>query len=162
MTIRPVMRILYGPPGTGKTWLAAREAVGAVAPEQYAEWRAGKLGDLDLLAEHQRLVMEGRIKWVTFHPSYSYEDFVEGFRPVRAANGETISFEVREGPFRQICRIAGGSAWTFVKGEQIGRYKVVRVEPGGVWLEAPNDRKDAVTPIQLHHVGFDLIRYLVL
>jgi 5-methylcytosine-specific restriction enzyme B len=27
---------------------------------------------------HEQLVEEGRIVWVTFHPSYSYEDFVEG------------------------------------------------------------------------------------
>ena len=50
--------IFYGPPGTGKTWTA----------EKFAECRSQK--------------KKCEIKMVTFHASYSYEDFVEGFRPV--------------------------------------------------------------------------------
>jgi 5-methylcytosine-specific restriction protein B len=50
--------ILQGPPGTGKTFLARRLA-----------WL--ELGATDA----------SRIELVQFHPSYSYEDFVQGFRP---------------------------------------------------------------------------------
>ncbi len=50
--------ILYGPPGTGKTFLARRLA-----------WL--ELGSTDMT----------RVELVQFHPSYSYEDFVQGFRP---------------------------------------------------------------------------------
>ncbi|GAB3299868.1 AAA family ATPase [Hymenobacter tenuis] len=50
--------ILQGPPGTGKTFLARRLA-----------WLA--LGATDA----------SRVELVQFHPSYSYEDFVQGFRP---------------------------------------------------------------------------------
>ena len=54
--------ILGGPPGTGKTFAAQKIA------EYFAED-----------GEH--------IKLVQFHPSYGYEDFVEGLRPVALPNG---------------------------------------------------------------------------
>ncbi len=47
----------------------------------------------------------GPLTWVTFHPSYSYEDFVEGFRPVESGgNGLVLSLE--DGLFKRICREA--------------------------------------------------------
>ncbi|RLI82535.1 hypothetical protein DRP07_05000, partial [Archaeoglobales archaeon] len=42
--------------------------------------------------------------WVTFHQSYSYEEFVEGLRP-RTEDGN-IRYEVEEGIFKRICRDA--------------------------------------------------------
>lgn len=146
------MRILYGPPGTGKTWLAAREAVGVVVPQEYAKWKAGEISDKDLLVLHHQLVLVGHIKWVTFHPSYSYEDFVEGFRPVRAPSGETISFEVRKGPFRDICDIASGRPSSF--GPPVGSeitaiggsktYQVVGANDQGWFLRVRPNRTDQV------------------
>jgi 5-methylcytosine-specific restriction protein B len=43
---------------------------------------------------------------LTFHPSYSYEDFIEGFRPTpsSAATGLTLSLE--SGVFKRVCREA--------------------------------------------------------
>lgn len=67
--------VLYGPPGTGKTYLARR------------------------IAEH--LVGAERTRLVQFHPSYTYEDFFEGYRPT--GNAETgVSLELRHGPLRQL------------------------------------------------------------
>ena len=68
--------IFYGPPGTGKTYVAK-----AIAAE-YA--RAG-----------------GGFEIVQFHPSYSYEDFVEGFRPTLSDGGQP-GFELTQGPLRRI------------------------------------------------------------
>ena len=42
-----------------------------------------------------------RFKFITFHQSYAYEDFVEGIRP--KAKGGDLSYKVRRGPLRQIC-----------------------------------------------------------
>jgi MoxR-like ATPase len=68
--------VFYGPPGTGKTLVA------------------------QALAEH--LTTEGG-GWelAQFHPSYSYEDFMEGYRPTASADG-SVSYELRPGPLRRI------------------------------------------------------------
>ena len=71
--------ILQGPPGTGKTYVAKR----------LAEW----------CREHG-----GGFQIVQFHPSYSYEDFVEGFRPT--LTGGQAGFELRKGPLRCIAEQA--------------------------------------------------------
>lgn len=75
--------ILYGPPGTGKTWLA----------KKFVE---EDLKELDLEIDRQ--------KFVTFHPSYSYEEFVEGIRP-KTENGNIV-YKVEDGIFKRICREA--------------------------------------------------------
>jgi MoxR-like ATPase len=67
--------VFYGPPGTGKTHFA----------------RA--------LAEHLA-AGGGAVETVQFHPSYSYEDFVEGYRP-RSDAGQLV-YEVVDGPLKRI------------------------------------------------------------
>ncbi|HUY54151.1 MAG TPA: AAA family ATPase [Candidatus Nanopelagicaceae bacterium] len=70
--------ILYGPPGTGKTYLA------------------------QALAEYLAKSTDGEYRLVQFHPSYSYEDFFEGFRPTPGDHSGTISFELVPGPFKML------------------------------------------------------------
>ncbi|MGY1690368.1 McrB family protein [Geodermatophilus sp. SYSU D01105] len=76
--------IFYGPPGTGKTYLAERLA-------RY-------------LADAERGESE-RVRLVQFHPSTSYEDFVEGFRPA-GGNGGQISFQLTPGPLSRVAAAA--------------------------------------------------------
>ena len=76
--------IFYGPPGTGKTYVAK-----AIAAE-YA--RAG-----------------GGAEIVQFHPSYSYEDFVEGFRPTLTDDGQA-GFKLVAGPLKRIATVAAEKA----------------------------------------------------
>lgn len=131
------MKVFAGPPGTGKTWRAAREAVRILRPGTAP-------GDVQRV--HEELVDEGRIIWVTFHPSYSYEDFVEGFRPEETPAGN-VAYSIVPGPFLRACRTASAavSANRFHVGQELGRYRVTHVEAGGLVLATiANNRKDAI------------------
>lgn len=94
-TAIPLNQILYGPPGTGKTFHTIEAAVNAAEPNFQANSRG------ELKAKYDELVAEKRIRFVTFHQSYGYEEFVEGLR----ANSDegVISYDVEPGIFRQIC-----------------------------------------------------------
>ncbi|MEU7616498.1 AAA family ATPase [Micromonospora rifamycinica] len=69
--------VLYGPPGTGKTYLA----------QALAQFLTGQA--------------DGAHRLVQFHPSYSYEDFFEGFRP-RATTDGGLGFALEPGPLKQL------------------------------------------------------------
>jgi 5-methylcytosine-specific restriction enzyme B len=144
------MRIFAGPPGTGKTYSAAREAVRILRPNT---------SPADIQRVHQELVEQGLIVWVTFHPSYSYEDFVEGYRPTETPEGN-VTYAIVPGPFLQVCATASMPVGPsrFHVGQQVGRYTVEHVEPGGLVLSAPVKREDAVTEAGRQFVDFWTLR----
>lgn len=94
----PLNQIFFGPPGTGKTFVTIEAAVKAADPGFVWEDRD------DLKAHYDRLVNAGRIRFVTFHQSYSYEDFVEGLS-ASATDGK-ISYEKKLGVFRKLVNAA--------------------------------------------------------
>ncbi len=47
----------------------------------------------------------GQLTRVTFHPSYTYEDFIEGFRPDSGGAGG-LSLALEDGVFKRVCRVA--------------------------------------------------------
>ena len=67
-------RILYGPPGTGKTFALQGEIAG----------------------------FPGRCAFITFHQSYSYEEFIEGIRPVMGGGEGGIAYRIEDGIFKEI------------------------------------------------------------
>lgn len=100
----PRNQILYGVPGTGKTFLTAAYAV-AICDNQPLNKTPDK-------KRYKQLCDDGRIKFVTFHQSYSYEDFIEGIKPT-LTNGN-ISYEVKAGVFKKFCDDARNKNWNFV------------------------------------------------
>ncbi len=101
--LSPLNQILYGPPGTGKTFHAIEAAVKAAEPS--FGWDSRE----ELKAEYDRLVSEKRIRFVTFHQSYGYEEFVEGLRTVSNQDNQ-IEYQIQSGIFKQICQDATASA----------------------------------------------------
>lgn len=101
--------ILYGPPGTGKTYTARRVAVWWLLTREGREDAADVLADRARFREEEdRLSTKeeiGALTRVTFHPSYSYEDFIEGFRPVDS-DGHGLSLRLQDGVFKRVCRAA--------------------------------------------------------
>jgi 5-methylcytosine-specific restriction protein B len=77
--------ILYGVPGTGKTYLA----------NKYIKEKTSN--------------GKNNSEFTTFHQSYSYEDFIEGYRPKNDENGN-INYEVEDGIFKKMCILAIGEA----------------------------------------------------
>jgi len=109
----PLNQILYGPPGTGKTYSVIESALKILDPEFLSAVR----DDVNLSADERRHrlkerfdhlhVTERRIGFVTFHQSFSYEDFIEGLRAVSDEDaGGGISYRVEEGAFLQLCQHA--------------------------------------------------------
>ncbi|MGW6480761.1 AAA family ATPase [Streptomyces sp. NPDC055059] len=90
--------ILHGPPGTGKTRLALGAALAM-------DGRADMLGaDPGQRALAQAAMLHGdRVRMVTFHPSYGYEDFVEGFKPDLSATGPGLTLALADGLFHSLC-----------------------------------------------------------
>ena len=96
--------ILYGPPGTGKTYWAMRTVNDLAALACFGRLYVD-------LSEQDNQALQGEkgkdnalVCKCTFHPSYGYEDFIEGYRPV-SENGQ-LTFVQRSGIFKQLCEDA--------------------------------------------------------
>ena len=95
--------IFQGPPGTGKTYVAPK----------LARHLAG--------ADH-------RVSLVQFHPSYAYEDFVQGFRPTLTDDGQA-GFALRDGPLMRAAERARSEpgAKHFLIIDEINRGNIAKV-----------------------------------
>ena len=108
--------IFQGPPGTGKTYIA----------QELAEFLSGD---------------QHRVKLVQFHPSYAYEDFVQGFRP-NSQDGNP-GFVLRDGPLLQAARTAENDPGSkhFLVIDEINRGNLAKVFGELYFLLEYRDRK---------------------
>ena len=103
----PLNQILYGPPGTGKTYATIERALRILDPALLATLKAEANPEqrrAAMKARFDAMKAAGRVRFVTFHQSFSYEDFVEG---IRAQSGpEGLIYSVEPGVFKQLCQDA--------------------------------------------------------
>ena len=91
-------QILYGPPGTGKTYNTVNHAVAIIEDKSLDKIE----DDKDARQRFRELKQDGQIAIVTFHQNFTYEDFIEGIRPVLDDEDRNIEYELSEGVFKKI------------------------------------------------------------
>ena len=113
--------VKYGAPGTGKTYQARQQT-----SLLFDLWK-------DEFAPGSDYTHNSQIELIQFHPSFSYEDFIEGLRPVLDDNGEA-QLTLQNGVFKEFCRKAGkweidvqklglGVDWDLLKIEELLPYR---------------------------------------
>jgi hypothetical protein len=103
----PTNVIFFGPPGTGKTYKAINRALEIVYDDPEHCKNPEKTRD-QLIAEFNQLQAKGQVEFITFHQSYSYEEFIEGIRPVLETDNEAsnLSYKLKKGVFWNIAEAA--------------------------------------------------------
>ncbi len=127
---------------------------------------------LEQLAERDRRVEPyasaggsmGPLTVLTFHPSYSYEDFVEGFRPSDAGGG-SLTVRLEDGVFKRICRtaLANPGKPYLVLVDEINRANLAKVfgelitllekDKRGLPVTLPQSKESFVIPDNVYLLG---------
>ena len=104
-------QILYGPPGTGKTYNTVIKALEIIDANKIIKDDQGKVNYQETLNNFNELKDAGQIKFVTFHQSYGYEEFVEGIKPIPVGNkgnetGSEMIYDIVNGVFKYMAQEA--------------------------------------------------------
>ncbi|WP_099490653.1 AAA family ATPase [Stenotrophomonas maltophilia] len=165
----PTNTILYGPPGTGKTYGVVDKALEILDPELLAATKGQGTGARAALKQRfDALHEEGRIRFVTFHQSFAYEDFVEGLKARAGASG-ALEYGVENGVFLELCIDAQHSDLPYVLiVDEINRGNIARIfgelitliEPSkrqgmheALSVRLPYSKQDFAVPANLHIIG---------
>lgn len=110
MNTERINEIYFGPPGTGKTYNSINRAVEIVDKEYYEDHKNDRA---KIRERFQELLIrdwnepKGQIAFCTFHQSFTYEDFVEGIKPVKPTEDDTyLKYDIEDGVFKRICRLS--------------------------------------------------------
>src|SRR5690554_4339375 len=104
----PLNQVLCGHTGTGKTYFTKNTALEIIGLEP------DNMDRSSIQKEFDKGLKDGRIVFTTFHQSMSYEDFIEGIKPVidqkddsdEGSNEETVKYEIVDGIFKEACENA--------------------------------------------------------
>ena len=180
-SLHDLNQILYGPPGTGKTWQTVTRAVAMVENRKVPE-----VADEDRTAVKDRFDKyrgAGQVEMVTFHQNTTYEDFVEGIRPVLTEAGDRataaspghsdageVQYEMSRGVFRRMAERADDdrdNRYVLII-DEINRGNIARIfgelitliedskrigEPDEARVTLPGSKTDFGVPANLHVLG---------
>ncbi|WP_249321653.1 MULTISPECIES: AAA family ATPase [unclassified Campylobacter] len=135
----PLNQILYGPPGTGKTYTTVVKAI-EILEERKVDRSENRD---DLKKKFDEYIQGGQIKFVTFHQSYGYEEFVEGIKPVFNQD-EGLEYKITNGVFKDISKNA-----IFNIGDVIEGYTISYVGSELIKLKKKNIQGEIPVPIYL-------------
>ena len=101
-------QILYGSPGTGKTFNTINKAIEIIDSDFYQQNKYNREALKEKFEEYKKA---GQIEFITFHQSFSYEEFVEGIKAIPAGkdgneNGEDMIYDVVDGIFKKLSKEA--------------------------------------------------------
>lgn len=110
-------QILYGPPGTGKTFNSINYAVAIIENKKIEDIEQESLTQRNEVKKRfDKYLDEDLVMFTTFHQSLSYEDFIEGIKPLPAENNEKLKYEVVNGLFKEFAEIASENWFAHKKG----------------------------------------------
>ncbi|HJP46556.1 McrB family protein [Acinetobacter venetianus] len=101
--LQPLNRILFGAAGTGKTFNTINHAISIIEDKSLEELQTETREELKKRFDNYK--NQGQIKFVTFHQSFSYEDFVEGIRAKTDDQGN-LTYDEESGVFKELCEDA--------------------------------------------------------
>ncbi|MGK0704342.1 McrB family protein [Yokenella regensburgei] len=137
----PKNLILYGPPGTGKTYKTIEIAVRACEPQIYARLEGKEKTErrAELKTIYDELIEKKRVRFITFHQSSGYEEFIEGLRAETSDDG-SVRYDIKPGTFKQICKDAsfGDAGAQIALNEALENFKTQCAEDDGVIVRTTN------------------------
>ena len=94
-------QILYGSPGTGKTYNTINKAIEIIDSDFYQQNKYNREALKEKFEEYKKA---GQIEFITFHQSFSYEEFVEGIKAKSTDNG--LEYKIESGIFKKLSKVA--------------------------------------------------------
>ena len=152
--------ILFGPPGTGKTFCTVFRTVEIIDCKKYdiKNMRCEESKRMYAVAKkrYDELKDDGRIKMITFHQAYGYEEFIGGIRPESDENGN-VTYPVRPGVFVDFCKKAKAdldNKYVFII-DEINRGNVAKIFGELITLLEENKRLGADEETTVAIPGFE-------